>query len=157
MISAKEAKEAFVTGHKGTSPSEILLVCCSAPIGIFLFHELRAAIFLRHNADSDKDKVNMFDGSEMLAMVFLESFTILLPMVICQSVLLYPFGVVLLVTNGLLGLILNIRRRETNGEENANEAAYRKDDGSRKQLDFLTFYRSTVYYLTYVAILAGEF
>ena len=37
-VTLKELKEAFVTGHSGTTPTEIFLVCLSAPLGIFLFN-----------------------------------------------------------------------------------------------------------------------
>ena len=150
---SKAEKEAFVTGHFGTSISEILLVCISAPIGIFLFHELRNC----------HEKCYKQPLSFQMA-VILESLTILLPMTICQTILLHPFGVGVLALMLALALILHLSRNISTAaaaagdqkKTNAIDASKNKFTGSAK-LDFLTFYRSTVSYLTFVAILAVDF
>ena len=37
MATLKEQKEAFVTGHDGTHPAEIVLICASGVVGYWLF------------------------------------------------------------------------------------------------------------------------
>ena len=145
---SKAEKEAFVTGHSGTTISEILLVCISAPIGIFLFHELRNC----------HEKCYKQSLSFHMA-VILESLTILLPMTLCQTILLHPFGVGVLVLMLTVALMLHLSRRANISKTNAIDDASKKEiTGSRSaNLDFLTFYRSTVSYLTFVAILAVDF
>lgn len=156
---SKAEKEAFVTGHSGTSISEILLVCISAPIGIFLFHELR---------NCHENKYYKQPLSFQMA-VILESLTILLPMTICQTILLHPFGVGILALMLTLALMLHLSRNisttaaavtaaEDQKKTNTIETSKKDITGSANaKLDFLTFYRSTVSYLTFVAILAVDF
>mmetsp|Transcript_19467 Transcript_19467/g.28679 ORF Transcript_19467/g.28679 Transcript_19467/m.28679 type:complete len:490 (+) Transcript_19467:121-1590(+) len=147
MASLKDAKEAFVSGHKGTNPLEILLVCSSAPIGIFLFQEVRAAMSATRRRDE------MLNKSAML--ILLESTTILLPMAICQTVLLHPYGVVLLIAEVSLGLVLHTYTYSQNKRKKDRDVDLTQKGNT--QLDFLTFYRSTVSYLTFIAILAVDF
>ncbi len=183
-MSLKDAKEAFVTGHKGTTVSEILLVCISAPIGIFLYHEIRNLYICMpitlHNHQNGVNTKNRLSGRTRRAVltlwkcVVLEAITILFPMAICQTKLLHPYGVMLLAFEAHLAIALHIRRKlriptlqaSINKRINiTKEAGIVIDDQNkdttttttREKLDFLTFYRSTVSYLTFVAILAVDF
>lgn len=149
MSSAKAQKEAFVTGHSGTSVPVILIVCASAPIGIFLFHEVRN--YLERRCKSRHVL------SRRLC-IGLESWVILWPMTICQTVLLFPWGVCILVFELLLASMLHWQRiRQERNLNLSNEKESEKKDDLSSRLDFLTFYRSTVSYLTFVAILAVDF
>mmetsp|Transcript_10528 Transcript_10528/g.29603 ORF Transcript_10528/g.29603 Transcript_10528/m.29603 type:complete len:487 (-) Transcript_10528:1553-3013(-) len=144
MTTLKEQKEAFVTGHSGSTPGEVLLVCFSAPVGIFLFNEIQRS-------------TKVLFGTNRPFLVAVESLVLLLPMAICQTSLLYPYGVALLGIEFILAFCLNFlssagtkRNCETN-DSNKNGKA------KKPKLPFLTAYRSTVSYLTFVAILAVDF
>ena len=167
-MSLKEEKEAFVAGHKGTTASEILLVCISAPIGIFLYHELN--YYTTHRGHTRTKTPTSASGRRSLSLkmgVFLEAVTILLPMAICQTKLLHPYGVMLLAFEACLAIVLHLQRTQLSLVPNPNTCKGGKDDHEQLQLpdkdkrgeklDFLTFYRSTVSYLTFVAILAVDF
>lgn len=208
-MSLKELKEAFVTGHTGTTPIELLFVCAASPIGGLLYHEIRhlciesnlkcrgpsvsspSPSILPSSATHDIERVHEF------ALVAIESVTILLPMAICQSELLYPFGVIYLILELCLGVALLLfnqkyfvmkkQKVEEDNDGDDEEELEVAVDGSieivtdidiqrqrqrrqlrqkqqkqkqqitSKKLEFLTFYRSTVSYLTFVAILAVDF
>jgi len=143
LSSVKEQKEAFVSGHTGTTPLELLLVCVSAPIGLFLFNEL-------------KQFVHVYNFRGIL--VFIESIAILLPMAICQTEFLYPFGVTILICELFAASILHLLRScnvSKNFFHNVSEEMPKETPSSK--LRYLTYYRSTVSYLTFVAILAVDF
>ena len=103
MGSTKEGKEAFVTGHTGTTPLETLLVSVSAPIGIFFYHESKH--FLTNGNTSPSFPI----------LLTLESIGILLPMAICQTEYLYPYGVNFLLFEFTCALFLYFHR---NGRPN---------------------------------------
>lgn len=159
-MSSKELKEAFVTGHTGTTTSEILLVCMSSPIGIFLFQEIR------HYLGRRKIVYHKSNDIPIPILILLESMTVLLPMAICQTEFLFPYGVIYLSLQLLLGFILHTCRRhfyELSQEDDSitSQTLYKSSTLSQasinSKMEFLTFYRSTVNYLTFVAILAVDF
>lgn len=141
-VTLKELKEAFVTGHSGTTPTEIFLVCLSAPLGIFLFN--LAHHVLRKSRGSKIPKQTL---------VVIESIVLLLPMALCQTNLLYPWGRNLLGVEGIVAACLHFwcRIRFGGGEMDPSPAS------DERMLPFLSSYRSTVSYLTFVAILAVDF
>ena len=158
---SKVEKEAFVTGHTGTTVSEILLVCVSAPIGVFLFHELR-----------NYHETNHKKSLSFQMAVALESLTILLPITICQTILLHPLGVGLLALMLTVASIMHLCRTEakkfSNDEtymviaaraciDTSSDCAKDEEASGSAKFEFLTFYRSSVSYLTFVAILAVDF
>ena len=177
-MSAKELKEAFVTGHTGATVHEVLLVCTSAPIGILLFHELRNYCRL------SKFFQNKNKELPISLLIAVESFTVLLPMAICQTEFLFPYGAIFLSEELLLGLLLFTYRRYFYEDRQGSSSTYTATNSpsrettinmssprafplspsspissksSKPRIDFLTFYRSTVSYLTFVAILAVDF
>lgn len=115
-MSAKELKEAFVTGHSGASAYEVLLVCISAPIGILLFHEIRN--YCRLN------KKNELLTSLLVAV---ESCTVLLPMAICQTDVLIPYGAVFLSVELFFGLVLFTYRRYIYESSRGSNSSYAHD------------------------------
>jgi phosphatidylinositol glycan class W len=150
-MSAKDLKEAFVTGHTGTTTSEILLVCMSSPIGIFLFQEIRH--YLVHR-EIFYHKSNFIPIS---ILILLESMTVLLPMAICQTEFLLPYGVIYLSFELLLGFVLHIYRWTVHEIRQEDDSSTLPQASPSSKMEFLTFYRSTVNYLTFVAILAVDF
>lgn len=140
----KSAKEAFVTGHTGSTVFEILLVCISAPVGLFCYLEISHYL-------QEKTNVNSISIA-----VALESLTILLPMAINQTIYLHPVGITVMIAMFTTASILCWRRR--NRIEKYSEQEFTETvKETRNDLDFLTYYRSTVSYLTFVAILAVDF
>ena len=149
--SLKDLKEAFVTGYDGTSRSELLLVCLSSPLGIFVYLELQQWFQKRL-------KHSFYQSWAFLTI--LEAFTILLPMAMCQTNLLYPWGVVYLSVELILVFSLKIISylfRTTNNSTTTLITPSKPSSPSISSLPFLTSYRSTVSYLTFVAILAVDF
>jgi phosphatidylinositol glycan class W len=147
MTSLKQQKEAFVTGHEGTTPWELFLVCLAAPMGVWLYQLLSA-----WNAHSN-DAIN----------VVIEAVVLLFPMTLCQTSLLYPWGIGMLGFEVLLGLILTLKRQgptTMRGEEPSSVSRSgdcNQEVSSSGYLAFLTSYRSSVLYLTFIAILAVDF
>ncbi|GFH48124.1 hypothetical protein CTEN210_04600 [Chaetoceros tenuissimus] len=140
----KSAKEAFVTGHTGSTVFEILLVCISAPVGLFCYLEISHYL-------QEKKNVNSISIA-----VALESLTILLPMAINQTIYLHPVGITVMIAMFTIASILCWRRR--NRIEKYSELKFTEIvKETKNDLDFLTYYRSTVSYLTFVAILAVDF
>lgn len=140
----KSAKEAFVTGHTGSTVFEILLVCISAPVGLFCLLEISHYL-------QEKTNVNSISIA-----VAVESLTILLPMAINQTIYLHPVGITVMIAMFTIASILRWRRRnriEKYSEQKFTEIVKE----TKNDLDFLTYYRSTVSYLTFVAILAVDF
>mmetsp|Transcript_5803 Transcript_5803/g.12642 ORF Transcript_5803/g.12642 Transcript_5803/m.12642 type:complete len:506 (+) Transcript_5803:55-1572(+) len=158
MATLKEQKEAFVTGHNGTTPTEILLVCLSAPLGIFLFNEIHRTLSFSLTARPAPRHDIVKPNKSVL--VVIESLVLLLPMAICQTSLLYPYGVALLCVEAIVAICLHVYRRTIRRQQSNNatdgDIAGRSND-QKSKLAFLSSYRSTVSYLTFVAILAVDF
>jgi phosphatidylinositol glycan class W len=131
-MSLKEQKEAFVTGHEGTTPWEVLLVCFSAPIGLACYQQLAVK------------------GSANNSAIALEALLVWFPMVLCQTKFLYPWGVILLVLQASLTVILRFSKAK-------HTTATLPSSNNTAKLDFLTSYRSSILYLTFIAILAVDF
>lgn len=126
MATSKEQKEAFVTGHDGTTPWEILLICIAAPMGIMLFQIIPKS-------------------APKWQKVVVEGLCLIFPMAVCQTTLLYPWGIALLCLEGLSATIFRIGIKEKRVTDKISSA------------DFVSAYRSTVMVLTFVAILAVDF
>ena len=120
MVAQREAKEAFVSGLQGTHPFELLLICSALPIGLFLYQNLPRRRVVE------------------------EVGTLVIPIVICESNLLYPYGAAYLALELVLALILRgTSKRKTRGVADPHLP--------------LTVYRSGILVLTFVAILACDF
>lgn len=156
-LSLKEQKEAFVTGHGGTTPLENFLVCLISPVGIFVFNELRH-VLLSEREDGDPGPKRRTHA----VLVAVESSVILFPMAICQTSLLYPLGISLIILESVLGVLLFCRRmrasttRASSGISKIHSREHEEAE-SKWKFHFLTAYRSSVSYLTFVAILAVDF
>jgi phosphatidylinositol glycan class W len=121
-------KEAFVSGHSGSSSYEILLLCMVIPTGLQLYYKLFPFL---------DDKIKK---------IGLEFVTLILPMVAVQTSLLNANGHVMLLSGMLLlSSLLPGPKLETS---NSNET---------KRPTFLSIHRSSVYLLTTIAILAVDF
>lgn len=127
MASLKEQKEAFVTGHEGTTVSELLLVCLSAPIGVWLLSKLKLA--------SNTDKT------------VTEALLVLFPMTLAQTNLLYPWGISILAMEIVLATWLQC----------IGVGKEAPPLPSNRRLNCLTCFRASVMFFTFVAILAVDF
>eukprot|EP00980_Cylindrotheca_fusiformis_P005882 scaffold1233_cov111-Cylindrotheca_fusiformis.AAC.8 len=134
MMSLKEQKEAFVTGHEGTTPEEVLLVCLAAPIGIVYYQHLL-----------------LTDRHSLPTKLAVEAFMLWFPMVLCQTKYLYPWGIALLVLQ--CSVVAIVRFGMLSGPDQTGTAI----PPNSKKLGFLTAYRSSILYLTFIAILAVDF
>jgi phosphatidylinositol glycan class W len=127
MFAKKLAKEAFVMGLEGTTPLELLLVLSCIPIGFWSFQFLPSA--------------NPWQSSVS------EAITFWIPMILCQSKLLYPYGVLYLASELTFAII--------NESVRPNREVLKRTDDMRRVT--LTVYRSSLLYLTFVAILSVDF
>ena len=135
VASLKEEKEAFVTGHTGSTPWEVLLVCSSAPVG-FAFYQILSANVKR----------------SMWKSILYEALVLWLPMVVCQTNLLYPWGVAIIAVQ-LLCVTFMAHGISSQPEQSKTTI----EKGQHQRIDYLTIYRSSILYLTFVAILAVDF
>jgi len=137
-------KEEFVTGHSGTSPHEILLLCLVIPIGLQLYYKLHhyaAASTSNSRKHSMIMKIYQSD-------VIIEFITLIVPMLLVQTSLFRPMFL-------LLGMLLLCRLVPQSTSIGTNKTAYKYQYNKRPA--FLTIHRSCVYILTTSAILAVDF
>ena len=137
MSSLKKQKEAFVTGLDGTTPQELLLICSSPAIGLWLFQYFPT-------------------GSSQWKSILAEAVTFWIPMILCQTKYLFPWGAAYLATEVFVAASCEIGRACM--PSSARDTITRSSDGSDDgKLGYLTVYRSALMYLTFVAILAVDF
>ncbi|KAL3919502.1 MAG: hypothetical protein SGILL_003722 [Bacillariaceae sp.] len=136
--SIKAMKEAAVTGHQGSShPWEVLLVCASVVTGCAVYNVALAVLQTK---------------SQILKML-LEAVLLWFPMVLAQSDFLYPYATCVMVIQVVLAVIKMQRHKR----QKANRQSKLQTASNNKHLDFLTLYRSSILYLTFIAILAVDF
>jgi len=129
-MSLKEQKEAFVTGHEGTTVIELLLVCLSAPIGVWMLSRIKVSSTTQKMAA--------------------EALLVLFPMMLVQTNLLYPWGAVILTIETVLAMWLQLAQTREQHQPSSQASKSRR-------LVALTCFRSSVMYFTFVAILAVDF
>lgn len=139
MASLREQKEAFVTGHEGTSPWEILLIIFTTPIGLTLYQAATDGAPRRFKWQ----------------LVCLESLSLIIPMILCQSNIIYPWGL------GYLCLILiagchGLSRMQLLSVVSKTDPPLKVPLRDRRTTT-LTIYRASLMFMTFIAILAVDF
>ena len=122
MSDWKEQKEAFVSGHEGTTPVELLLIASTVPIGWYCY-------------------------TAMPQSVVTEVAVWIIPMILCQSEWLYPYGILLLVMQITHASIRRVSSSSSNFDASSRTT----------QQVTVTIFRSGLMYLTAIAILAVDF
>ena len=105
-----------MTGHDGTTPWEILLVSAAAPLGIWLFQSLRAleAYVVGVDVDVDDDTTTNRSSYSKKAtpttvmVLVVEALVFWLPFLICQTNLLYPWGIILLYSQIQISVLISV-------------------------------------------------
>ena len=128
----KAEKEAFVTGFDGTSPFELYIICSSAPISLWAYQHMIG-------------KRNSTSASSNMFTFLLELVMFIVPMILCQSRYLRSHGAAILVTLALFSFSREQRQRN----DPKKYASY--------QRDAVTAFRSSLLFLTFIAILAVDF
>mmetsp|Transcript_4546 Transcript_4546/g.6731 ORF Transcript_4546/g.6731 Transcript_4546/m.6731 type:complete len:466 (-) Transcript_4546:60-1457(-) len=142
MASLKEQKEAFVTGHSGTTLEEILLITASSPIGVGFYYCVLCLLTYLNGGSKAK----------LMTRGVVEFFFILLPMILCQTIFLYPIATSILLVQLLVTTIfMAVFRHPTSLSRPPRQQSI------SKKLPFLTIYRSSLYFHTFIAILAVDF
>ena len=146
-VSLKEQKEAFVTGHNGTTSLEILVVCLSAPISLACHQAVEKVVRPRRRSTLS---------------ILLEALLVWFPMVLCQTNYLYPYGVMIM----MLQIVVVVAVMMTVGQASASQQHSNRSNTTTaaaaisspsQRLEYLTAYRSSILYLTFIAILAVDF
>lgn len=141
--SLKEQKEAFVSGLDGTTPQELILVCSTAPIGYCFYKNVSCFLTTK---------------TSKLVAFLVEAVSFWIPMIVCQSNLLYPYGVGLLVFQVLVVVLLSLMGKS--GAVKDDKSSVKVTESGTDSLSSsssITIYRSAMLYLTFVAILAVDF
>lgn len=143
----KEQKELFVSGLEGTTPWELLLICGTAVTGILFYQSLRRPT----------------SSSQWLLIT--EGMAFWVPMILCQTVWLYPYGVSYLT--GQTAIALWLRRLRTSQSRRRPQLLCplpKQGEGGQsatvaEELRRLsvTVHRSCLMFLTCTAILAVDF
>lgn len=134
--SLKEQKELFVSGLEGTTAFELLLICSTAVTGILFFQALSTTT-----------------KQSWLA----EVAAFWIPMILCQTVWLYPYGVAYLIGQMAFALLIQLSRGPIpNNEHQPKGSKLLNSDQDLRRLA-VTVYRSCLMFLTVTAILAVDF
>ncbi|KAL7471457.1 hypothetical protein ACHAXS_011738 [Conticribra weissflogii] len=153
-------KEAFVTGHDGTTPHEIILLCMVVPVGLQLYCKLISWLDFRSQRGHGTTRHR---SSGSLDGVVIEFASILLPMLLVQTSFL-PFlaGPVILI-GGMLtfaSFLPHRGKRKVQALKDSNKEQSRGHHAQQMNTDrplFLSIHRASVYLLTTIAILAVDF
>jgi phosphatidylinositol glycan class W len=137
MASLKEQKEAFVSGLDGTTPQELLLICSTVPIGLWLFQFL----------PTDK----------RWKAVLSEAVAFWIPMILCQTNFLNPWGAGYLGMQVLAASACEIMRAMSTSTAPSLPKVPTRDGDDNNFLGYMAVYRAALMYLTFVAILAVDF
>lgn len=165
----KSLKEASVTGHSGSShPWEVLWVCSSAVTGCAVYNVVVVRI-IESNKESQQQRLSSTSWSS----VILEALLVWFPMILAQSEYLYPYATAAMIVQVFVaGAGLLLLGSPTSTEKGAESTSYRltlKDrnatnnngppstEAQSRRLEYLTLYRSSILYLTFIAILAVDF
>ena len=159
-------KEEFVTGHNGTTPYEIFLMCCVIPIGLQLYYKLynyhAHAFFLqqRQSMGASNNKGTMLK-KWMSSVIIIEFCTLILPMLLVQTSLLsYMVGPTILLV-GMLSLSYMIptvnKPTQYHRTESLLSASKKSSSTAVYRPAYLSIHRASVYILTTIAILAVDF
>ncbi|KAG7355668.1 GWT1 glycosylphosphatidylinositol-anchored wall transfer protein [Nitzschia inconspicua] len=157
MTSIKALKEASVTGHSGSShPWEVLWVCTSAVTGCAMYNSIR---LLQRQQQKRTTQNHSITGGTVL----LEAVVVWFPMILAQSEYLYPYATIIMIVQASLFLVCEQQRipyspRNKNQSSTAKESSSTADTSQQQsRLGYLTLYRSSILYLTFIAILAVDF
>ena len=135
-------KEAFVTGHDGTTPLEIFLLCLAVPIGLRLYSKLTSCV--------THTNIKRYYWIEVIAIEFA---TLIVPNLLLQTSLLPyiigPSALHLLMV--ILSYIIPHNKQSATLQTTANNI------NSSSRPPFLTVHRATIYIQTAIAILAVDF
>jgi phosphatidylinositol glycan class W len=145
------AKEAFVTGHDGTNPFEIFILCLAIPIG-FRLHSKLITTLLPLRGTSTNYRME----------IVIEFATLILPNLILQTSLLsYLVGpIVLLAAMTIISFITPtnvVRSSSTTKSSSSSSSSSSQTQINNKRPPFLTVHRAAVYIQTAIAILAVDF
>jgi phosphatidylinositol glycan class W len=155
-------KEVFVTGHDGTTPHEIFLLCLVAPVGMRLYRVVRPHVVVV--------AARLLGGGhpvvDVAIAIVVEFLTLILPMLVVQTSLLPPIVGPCLLLAGMTILASSMppppppSSSSSGGTGGSASSRGRRGDddlGRRIRPASLSVHRACVYVLTTIAILAVDF
>jgi glucosaminylphosphatidylinositol acyltransferase len=152
-VSWRDLKVAHVSGHEGTTPQELVWIASVPPvIGTACY------VLALHTVQTSHRWPYRF------VLLLLEVFSFFVPMILCQSVFLYPYGVGYLALMAtaipFLALAVNARRKSRTAKLQASDDSDAENDGYALDSGWvaaMTLYRASLMVLTLIAILAVDF
>ncbi|KAL3771462.1 hypothetical protein ACHAW5_006145 [Stephanodiscus triporus] len=138
-------KEVFVTGHDGTTPHEVFLLCLVAPVGLRLYRGVRPHVVARL----------LGGGHPVVVDVIVEFLTLILPMLVVQTSLLPPIVGPCLLLAGMTILASSMPPPPPPSSSDGTGGCDEPD--RRRRPASLSVHRACVYVLTTIAILAVDF
>jgi phosphatidylinositol glycan class W len=136
----KEQKEAFVTGHQGTTPAEVFGICAGAVVGVWLDAVLPGV-----------------PSAAQSGALLRQGILVWLPMILLQSNRVYPWGIAYVGLQALLILVCHVRAARQTEAPSVISQQQNRQQQQRPHHGGLAHYRSLLLSLTFVAILAVDF
>lgn len=140
-------KEAFVTGHDGTTPLEIFLLCLAVPIGLRVYSKLTTSLCWC------VPKSKRYD---YLIKVAIEFATLIVPNLLLQTSLL-PYIIGPSALHVVMVILSCILPNNNDQQQSPKQQTNNNNNIIIHRPPFLTVHRATIYIQTAIAILAVDF
>jgi glucosaminylphosphatidylinositol acyltransferase len=154
LTNLKLLKEQFVSGLEGTTSWELLLICATSVVGVLFYYAVLPLLIV----ESQSSKI----ASYFFTYLVLEVVSFWIPMVLCQTIWLHPYGTYYM--NGQICLsFLAIFVKQFRRNDILMSVAKKPDTDSDTmiiaslQRTAVTIYRACLLFLTIIAILAVDF
>jgi glucosaminylphosphatidylinositol acyltransferase len=169
----RELKVAHVSGHEGTTPQELVWIALVPPVLGTALYVLAAHIAAAASTTpSDAPVATPSQASQrwpsrlLLLLLLLEVAFYFVPMILCQSVFLYPYGVGYLTLMATAISFLLVKARRTRSATASATKRHARDGSDAEKHEIasevgwvaaMTLYRASLMVLTLIAILAVDF
>ena len=152
--SYKLRKEQFVFGLEGTTPHELLFICSTTFMGMFLYYLY---------CDSPQFAPNIPPRSVNVRQIAGEVVCFFIPMILCQTMWIYPYGIIYMSIELLLSLLVLYQKicahTSNTNRITSDEVSEESTELSMQQLQrvTITIYRGCILVLTIISILGIDF
>ena len=155
--SYKLRKEQFVFGLEGTNPYELLFICSTTFIGIVCYYTFCGSLM---EISQIKQK-----RSVEVRQIFGEIICFVIPMILCQTIWIYPYGIIYATLELFLSFFImydNSKNKISNKNNiitTTTEATVQSTEAIMQQIQRVTctIYRGCILLLTIISILGIDF